>query len=466
MKLKGKIFLVSLAAVLFLWAMPLACLANSAPLMHGEKQYAAVPLGAEKLSVEKEILTFDIPVLNQQAPDYNHTGLALTDAAKGPGTVTAEYHFFNPTSGKVNARMAFAMGEDQLDKSCRVCIDGEKIGTKNRYTRYVRGDFQGSKDAACLLDEYLKDPFFRPDLPVTKLSYTVKGVGNEDQYAVFDFQPADKEKSRFLLYGVTYSNGQALKPVRDGDQFETYLFGEADAGDCSWSVEDKSGKEHSLPVTKEETCTFLEFTQQLSGYPEDISDIDRYNIVVSGLNADGSGGIYTSSPVYPAALWYEYEFTVEPGESRVNSVTAVLAPEEERKRKVYYYTYEYLLSPAQGFDSFGPLEISIRTPHRLSDAGSYAFTQTDEGYALHLDTLPEGELSFTLTQAEAGKGVTSGGSTGSSGNVKESSGETQSGLADMIRNLLKLLLFGAVGIGVVAGLIVLIIVKTGRKKKS
>lgn len=402
-----KIVRTVILTLTILWLIPCISFANSAPRVPGETQYSATPIGAANLQVENEILTFDIAKLTDQDIDYNRTGLTLEDAKDGPGTVTAEYHFYNPSEEAVNASMAFAVGENQENRDHRILVDGKELETENRYTYYKKDSFYGPEDAEKIRDTYIEDSFFRPDLPVAKITTAVKGL-KEEAYAMFSSELQDQEKVKIYLPDSRSENGKLTEKVQNGDELVYYLFGDTKKAAAGWFLEDEGGKETEIPATGTEEMTFLEFTEIFNDYPDDITETDRYNIIVEGLRERESAGIYTGRCEYRTALWYTYEFSMEPGARVVNSVTAALAPETFRKKKVDYFTYTYLLSPAKGFSAFGPIDIVIRTPYFISDNGGFAFEKNGEGYEVHLDTLPEGELEFTLTEedkAAAGTGA-------------------------------------------------------------
>ena len=42
----------------------------------------------------------------------------------------------------------------------------------------------------------------------------------------------------------------------------------------------------------------------------------------------------------------------------------------------------------------------VKTPYYMTESGIDGFTKTDSGYALTLPGLPEGELTFTLSESE------------------------------------------------------------------
>lgn len=62
------------------------------------------------------------------------------------------------------------------------------------------------------------------------------------------------------------------------------------------------------------------------------------------------------------------------------------------------YDYTYLLSPAQTWAEFGNLEIVINTPYYLHESSLSGFEKTETGYAYSQDGLPEGDLTFELSE--------------------------------------------------------------------
>lgn len=94
--------------------------------------------------------------------------------------------------------------------------------------------------------------------------------------------------------------------------------------------------------------------------------------------------------------WYEYEISIGPGECIVNTVTAPIYPSINSDYEPPIYEYTYLLSPAQTWAEFGTLDIVVNTPYYMTVSGLEGFKWNNPGYELHLDGLPEGELTFTL----------------------------------------------------------------------
>ena len=145
--------------------------------------------------------------------------------------------------------------------------------------------------------------------------------------------------------------------------------------------------------------TFKDYA--LRGYDETsgILESDWYNAQVELLRLSsetwGSGLIQIEEGDFSLMRWYEYTLTLEPGQTLKNAVTAPLYPAIDAG-----YSYTYLLSPAKTWAQFGELEVVVKTPYYMTESGIDGFTKTDGGYALTLPGLPEGELTFTLSESE------------------------------------------------------------------
>ena len=61
---------------------------------------------------------------------------------------------------------------------------------------------------------------------------------------------------------------------------------------------------------------------------------------------------------------------------------------------------EEILDRVWGRDYFGELKIVVNTPYYMTENNQGSFSKTEKGYELTLPGLPEGELTFTLSEAE------------------------------------------------------------------
>ncbi|MBQ6222969.1 MAG: hypothetical protein IJJ44_10200 [Solobacterium sp.] len=365
------------------------------------------------LIVEHEDLYFEIPDL---PPAWFTTAEALKDYHSH---VRAEYTFTNPTEMTITSRLVFPFGQfpsyggirgitDTDTDAYAVEINGQPADVRLRYT-YMEHDFSVEKDLPLLLDTYSEDAFYTPDLKVTRYTlkaqelpqaeHTVLAIhvpGRPEQYRLY-LDPANMylEKQGELWTGVFINNNETVDLWVFGDDFEL----------PDWQGYENMGLEKkisgSMVLTETEEMTLEEYA--MLKYPGAlITQSDWYNAIVTMLkNHTSDLGLINEipqEPEYYLMRWYEYEFTLGPGESLKNAVTAPLYPSRDEYYKDPVYGYTYLLSPAKTWSSFGDLDVYVNTGLYMTswDKEIFAFEKTDTGYQAHLDVLPGSELKFNL----------------------------------------------------------------------
>lgn len=207
------------------------------------------------LVVDKELLTFDV----QEFPKnyYNSTEEFLTYTGK----VTAEYTFRNPADYAVTATLVFPFGnlphyreyiyDSPTDKYTAasdngkygVKVNGKPIEATVRHTLKDRGTpFSLNEDMAKLTDGYITDSFFRPDLPVWVLQYSVEGVNPESQAATAALVLREEPTKTRVLWEeksgmATLKDGFRLSGwIKTDDTLTVYIFGEPPKDGIAWSL--------------------------------------------------------------------------------------------------------------------------------------------------------------------------------------------------------------------------------------
>ena len=94
--------------------------------------------------------------------------------------------------------------------------------------------------------------------------------------------------------------------------------------------------------------------------------------------------------------WFEYDITIPFGGRVVNTVTAPFYPTVYYNENPYRYQYLYYMSPAKGWADFKNIEIYINTPFEITENSVEGFEKTENGYYYKGDSLPDGELEFSL----------------------------------------------------------------------
>lgn len=430
MNMKRRLWKAALSLLLLgTWTAPAAS-ANSAQSHWSGTDRAGAIITDETcpLEVEGEKLTFEIQEFPQ---NYYHTAEEFLSYT---GRVTAEYTFYNPADYTVTATLVFPFGAApdygyyydsetgayiwgaDGDKYA-ITADGAAVEKRVRHTlAEPHSQFDLERDMALLHDGYVDDPFYTPDLTVTKYIYEVTGVDGEAYpaaSAAFRLN-ADPARTRVLLKeqngGKTLTEGvQAEAWAENGERYTVYCFGEP-VGELEWQMYENGACEKEIDGAVELMDTSnMAFRELALADWESESGVlaqDWYNAFVEDLNRSlWAGGVISGSGTHrdlseTLMRWYEYELTVGPGERVVNTVTAPLYPAINTDYEPPIYTYTYLLSPARTWQSFGTLDILLNTPYFLTESSLEGFEQGEGGYALSLDGLPDGELAFTLSTAE------------------------------------------------------------------
>ena len=379
------------------------------------------------ITVEHELLTFDIQNLPENY--YNPETFGYT------GKVTAEYTFKNPADYTVTASLAFPFGTypsylPEIYSSENgapyddtavygVTVNGEEISKTLRHT-YTNGNYTNA-DLTKIADSYIKGSFFRADMPVTKYTYKASGIEkepNSSAYASFTLT-ADISETRTVMIpnsGYDYHDGEKTATagtwVQNGDEIIIYAIGKPYEKAPQFTVyfsgaeEEAIGGDITLISTETMTYEDLVFLNYSENSP--ITRIDWFNAMLamhesadtrSGLIFEG--GEYALSPGRDSLMrWYLYEITLAPGETLKNTVTVPIYPDIDGNYIPPVYSFEYLLSPASTWKSFGSLDIVFNTPYNIIESGFESIVRTENGYSLSLDSLPDKELEFKLCTSE------------------------------------------------------------------
>ena len=430
-----KILTAALACVLLCAVMVLPAYGNSAESYWEGVSASGVLItdGECPLVVEHETLTFDIaafPTLYADNEAYD-------------ASVTAEYTFYNPSDLTVTAKLLFPFGINPYyaehydpetgeyvtpdhDSKYGAQVNGVDVQTTVRHS-YWNGalyNFDPVEEMAKLQDDYRTDAFLTYDLPVHVYTYRISGVDKQTYRAAraATYFEGSYDNTRFMIDNLSgWSSdddgkaGYAAVHVSDAEIL-VYAFGE-DVGELQWTFYENGSLETeiagSMSVVSKESTTFGALAMQNYDAASGIAAHDWFNAAVAQLEgSDKPVGLYGSVADnwdFSQSLlqWYEYEITLAPGERLTNTVTAPLYPHINGMYEPPVYSYEYFLTPASTWSEFGTLDIYINTPYFMvkERKGEYSiapdeWTKTDAGYEIHLDSLPDEDLIFTLSESE------------------------------------------------------------------
>ena len=363
------------------------------------------------IEVEKGVLTLSIGDFPVPA-----SGMKLSEYG---ARVKAEYTFYNPTERDVEMNLLFPFGHntnylDGEDDSalCSVTADGETVAHTMRHTFCTAAyNFEVNEELASVCNEKKCVGFLSDTTPVVKRTYRFTAADNADRlfaHLVFGFNPT---RTRVLFDGsvkTSLEDGRVrattLSAGSEGSMTAYFIGSSAENLSFSLSA-DALGAEpvEADSVQEDKSVTTLgALAESLRPQECAVSEVDWFNGYLDMLTAKSRhGAAYVSADWLSESSfmrWYEYTLTVPAGGRIVNTVTAPLYPSIEGEENPVY-RYEYLLSPAQKWASFREIEIHIDTPYYLSDS-SLTFEKREGGYSLSRNSLPIGELTFSLTETE------------------------------------------------------------------
>lgn len=388
--------------------------ANSGPTEWTGTNLTGVSFTGEQcpLVVLEETLTFDISELPLAYWEYRENPEIFSAYN---ASVTARYVFHNPTDADVTATLLFPLGDrpqygpgSGIDLTkYGVWTDGVSVEMELRHTFVDGMAFSMDRNASDIRDGIEEHEFFSPELPVTR--YTYKIVGAEYKGPKYEMAKLRIDSDPALTKVMMSPDGSITK--REDYTVVGTALTEAGTVDI-WVIGQIPQKpylctalEGEMELVSTETSTFWELA--LSKRPADsrISEEDWYHIIVDKMEVGDWGNGYLLYDLlyegdYSVMPWYRYQLTVPAGETVENIVTAPVYPYMNVAWSPYIYTYRYLLSPAKGWAEFGPLDIEIKTPFHMTQCNLDGFEKTEEGYALHLDGLPDKELEFVLSEKQ------------------------------------------------------------------
>lgn len=414
MKRHTKLRITALALILCVGLSPCVTAAGANSAMrywYGTTGAGATVLDSEcPLIVEHEQLTFyadSFPSLyaDEQEPAYN-------------AHVTAEYTFYNPENYDVTTALAFPFGtipdylygvEETEANRYEITVDGHAVEKQLRHT-YTDGHFESHTDTDRLRDSYVEDGFYAPDLTVYAYRFTFSGIDPREDSAYAsttipiqsDTCIATDESNGF---GVENARLRVGKFVKNGATMTIYSIGAPLSALPYWRVYEDGGERKAIAGTATGytgTLTFLDLVMQNYQADYGVSRVDWYNAAVAKCNRtkyNYIGGCYNVNP-YELMCWYAYTLHIPAQSHTVNAVTAPLYPSVDLEYSPTVYTYQYLLSPAGVWRSFGRLDVEIKTPFYLYGSAGYDFASTKDGYAVSLNGLPNGEMRFALCTVE------------------------------------------------------------------
>lgn len=414
--MKKKIFIICLFIFLILINVRVSN-ANSYLTYHrGAQEYGLIPYYDSSLDVIKEDLTFNIV-------DFPEP---WSENSEYKSTVTAEYTIKNSSSETENIRLLFPYGEDPyysyntLDEKqlkYNVEINGKKVNMNHRFTTNNYDDSY-IDELAKIKDAKNTDAFYNKDLSIYIYKLTVENTFDEG-FLTIDF--TKKENYKIMCdswFNIREEKNNSIKVsqwIGKNDSYYFYIMGSSDDSfkDTIKVYEDYDMRRTincKINVSFIETINYDDFVNKqfndlfIDENKDQYAYIDYYNVVLENIKSNNSCLINSVSSVFNSLSntlnWIDYDISVKPGETIVNSVTSTIYPDIDISYEPYYYTYKYVLSPASTWHSFSNLTVYVNTSLYMSDE-TLRFEKTNTGFKAFYENLPNTELEFRLCESES-----------------------------------------------------------------
>lgn len=376
------------------------------------------------IEVKSENLIFDFS-------DENNNSYSVQ------ANVTAQYEMINPTDETQSVQMAFPYVERLSNvnyENIKITADGKELPYEVYAGKVVNSygnSFEENKDENFNFDEIVNtisnDTYEAKNFTageIGKLYYfEIKPTVNEKVDFTIDFT-YDQEKTNILIKNFnSFSREDEKIRIASGcyesQIAEIYVLGEdIDINNISGytigsSKEETNSFTYELIEKEVDVKTYLLDSMKNYSYAEfvHISDIQLYNIFASALDKNFVNNLgfcmvedvlAESGSVRIITLVYTVEFL--PSQDQTVSVSySTKGTMDKRNTSSPQFLFDYILNPAENWNSFNNLNIKVITPQEapyIIDS-SIGFTKEEANiYNATLEKLPEEDLSFTLYSKE------------------------------------------------------------------
>lgn len=375
------------------------------------------------IEVKSENLTFDFS-------DGNN------DSYSVEAIVTAEYEMTNPTNETFFVQMAFPFVErlsninyedieitaDRNELTYDVYIGKSINSYKSSYDENKKANFDFDEIINTISNDMYEAKSFSADEKGKLYYFNIKPTSDEGIDFTVDFS-YDPEKTNILIKNFNSfswnDNKVSISSSCNRPQIaEIYVLGE----DINFNV-----KGYTFGSSKKETNLFtyemLENEVDVKTYLDEyiksyydanfehISDIQLYNLYARTLDKYfvSNMGFCSEHDIFNESyneriitLVYTVEF-LPSTDQKINVSYITKGTMDRRNTTRPLYSYDYILNPAENWNSFKNLNIRIITPQEapyIIDSSIKFHKEDGNIYTATLENLPEDDLSFTLYSKE------------------------------------------------------------------
>lgn len=368
--------------------------------------------GGEALEIQQAALTLNL----QEFPRGSDLP---ADFFSDSCSATMEFSLYNPTDEPLTVKFTLPCGSypryvssynadgsvdptiyQPLRDQHRVFADGVAVDTTLRIT---------ATDTLPAAQGEWSAGYFSNDTTVSKYTYQIGDLETEEAYISL-WGPGHGDFCIMMegQWGGAMINGytNTWSYVCEGDTVTLYVFGDAPDYHPAWRFYSDWQRDTPTTGTAElvasETMTFLDFAAESWEESWGVTMSDWACALGQAMKQSAySDGVVSlqalTNDEFPITVqrWYEYELTIQPGETVVNTIMTPAFPGLFMGGWQQNYNYALNLLSLRLLGNF-PAQVTVVTPLEMTES-SVAFTQTESGYFLDLEGLYGAEITFTLS---------------------------------------------------------------------
>lgn len=382
-------------------------------------------------SAGAEIMTIDentpIEVLNEKLiidlRDMTYVDYTMA------GTIIANYQMHNTSEAVQNTMMTFPMiSYNQISaENIEISVDGENMDySLHPYKIYNGSGFNFNNIVANIQADYRTDTIFAKNTVGTLMSFGSRVSGEEyDEISVdIIYDPTLTSIITDDFNSGHYDRGHAVlgADLRGDQSASIYYTGDAPAITYSENCDLLFAEEKNFLEYYSDTIIPLINQQRNNPEAEILTDqydpVSLFNMVAGYLqvlvyNQNAITELYALESILygDQILSANYEVLFEPDQTRNLQVAYQVKASMERKsygsRSDGHYTFEYFLSPAKSWKSFGDLtiEVLIDAEQWIIEDTNLLLEPTESGFLMKSEGLLDEDLHITIQEVDTDRGV-------------------------------------------------------------
>ena len=343
----------------------------------------------------------------------NITGSALAIDGSNDNTAVLDYAFHNPTEEPITLTLTLPAGQDPVYAENIEYQTGKEWFSTHRhlYTASANGQpldltlrLTGNDIPPVAAGQW-SIGLFSSETPVTVFTYEIQSLDGRENAQLL-VRPSGMGKSVVMLesswsnFVIDVNTKQDIS-VSPGQVITLCVFGDSTGFQPNWAFYTDYTQQETVSGTAKlisaQQMTFPEYAERYFGTASGVCASDYAVVLATQLHRSSTYGYpYVDRSLSEVRRWFQYELTLDPGETVINTVTLPLYPDAliTNMSKEAFICRIDLLSMRLAAPQAGPV-LTLNTPHELTDSAA-EFTETENGYTLDLTEYYKTNLELKL----------------------------------------------------------------------